>query len=556
MGSLAGSSALAVAASNQSQTGAAMPVIAILDDRVTNRDILAKLASSLDENVLVQAFADPIAALDWLSDHAPDLIITDYKMPAMDGAAFIAEVRRRPACADVPIIVVTVYEDQDFRYKALEAGATDFLLSPFDHFEFKTRASNLLTLRRQQQIIKRRATVLEQKLRTTSHLRKEQLRESDEKLRLITNSIAAMICVADRAGICVFANEFQCEFFGADVETAAGFPMSEIFGKSYAARHQQLDAKIFETGESLDGLEETYSGRDGERRTFQTTKTPLFDAQGRVANVVTVSVDITERKLTERALQEAKEQAEAGNRIKTEFLASMSHELRTPLNAVIGFADIMRAEMLGPIGNPRYREYSEDIRASAEHLLAIIDDLLDVSTIEAGRLVLKEELVKPEQLLRESLRVLAPQATDAGVELRLDCRESLPALRADSRRMKQILLSVLSNGVAFTPKGGRVTLSAVNAETGGLRIIVMDTGHGMSETDIPLAKARFGRVETAATSRPSGAGLGLPLAIELARLHGGRLDISSRPGEGTTVTIDLPPERCLGEEAEAGGAAG
>lgn len=556
MGSPVGSGALAVASSNQSQNSGAMPVIAILDDRVTNRDILAKLAASLDENVLVQAFGDPVAALEWLGEHAPDLIITDYKMPAMDGAAFIAEVRRRPSCTDVPIIVVTVYEDQDFRYKALEAGATDFLLSPFDHYEFKARASNLLMLRKQQQIIKRRATVLEQKLRTTSHLRKEQLRESDEKLRLITNSISAMICVTDRAGTCIFVNEFQADFFGADAETAVGFPMAEVFGKAYAARHTQLDDKVFESGEALDGVEETYSNTEGERRTFQTTKTPLFDAQGRVVNVVTVAIDITERKLTERALQEAKEQAEAGNRIKTEFLASMSHELRTPLNAVIGFADIMRIEMLGPIGNPRYKEYSEDIRASAEHLLAIIDDLLDVSTIEAGRLVLKEEVVKPEQLLRESLRVLAPRATEAGVELRLDCRESLPVLRADARRLKQILISVLSNGVAFTPKGGRVTLSAVNAESGGLRIIVIDTGHGMAESDIPLAKARFGRIETAAKSRHSGAGLGLPLAIELARLHGGRLDISSRPGEGTTVTIDLPPERCLSEEAEAGGATG
>ena len=556
MGSPVGSGALAVAASSTIQSSGNMPVIVILDDRVTNRDILAKLAASLGDNVLVQAFGDPVAALDWLSDHAPDLIITDYKMPAMDGAAFIAEVRRRPSCADVPIIVVTVYEDQDFRYKALEAGATDFLLSPFDHYEFKTRANNLLTLRRQQQIIKRRATVLEQKLRTASHLRKEQLRESDEKLRLITNSISAMICVTDRAGTCVFVNDFQAEFFGADAETAVGFPLAELFGKAYASRHLEMDAKVFALGEAIEGVEETYSSSVGERRTFQTTKTPLFDAQNRVANVVTVSVDITERKLTERALQEAKEQAEAGNRIKTEFLASMSHELRTPLNAVIGFADIMKVEMLGPIGNSRYREYAEDIRSSAEHLLAIIDDLLDVSTIEAGRLVLKEEEIKLEQLLRESLRVLSTQAERADVELRLDCQAGLPPLRADPRRLKQILISVLTNGITFTPPGGRVTLGAVNSESGGVRLLVVDTGQGMSETDIPLAKSRFGRIETAAKSQHSGAGLGLPLAIELARLHGGRLDISSRLGEGTTVTIDLPPERCLHEEAEAGGASG
>ena len=552
MASVARSGALALPAGHTTHAGGKMPVIVIVDDRVTNRDILAKLAGSLEEHTVVQAFENPHGALEWLSDNTPDLIITDYKMPAMDGAEFIREVRSRPLCSDVPVIVVTVYEDRDFRYKALEAGATDFLLSPLDHFEFKARAQNLLTLRKQQQIIKRRATVLEQKLRTTNHLRKEELRESEEKLRLVTNSVSAMICVTDRAGNCIFVNNYQGAFFGTDPETAIGFPLSELFGGVYAARHLEMDAKVFESGETLEGVEESYSNRDGERRTFQTTKAPLFDAHGRVANVVTVSMDITERKLAERSLKEAKEEAEAGNRTKTEFLAGMSHELRTPLNAVIGFADIMRVEMLGPIGNPRYLEYAEDIRASAEHLLAIIDDMLDVSTIEAGRLDLREELIDVEQVLRDCVRVVKPRATEAGITIELAAADDLPTLRADQRRLKQIVINAMSNSVSFTPDGGTVSLEAMKSDAGGLRLVVRDTGRGMTEEEIPIAKARFGRVDAASRSNHPGTGLGLPLAIELTRLHGGTLDIESRLGEGTTVTVDLPPERCIPQGQQLG----
>ena len=529
-----------------------MPVVVIVDDRVTNRDILSKLAASLDEHTVVQAFADAHAAIDWLSDNTPDLIITDYKMPSMDGAAFIAEVRNRPHCADVPIIVVTVYEDQDFRYKALEAGATDFLLSPLDHYEFKARAQNLLTLRKQQQIIKRRATVLEQKLRTTNHLRKEELRESEEKLRLVTNSVSAMICVTDRSGNCVFVNNYQGAFFGTDPETAIGFPLADLFGGPYASRHLEMDAKVFESGETLEGVEESYTNRDGERRYFQTTKAPLFDAHGRVANVVTVSMDITERKSAERTLKDAKEAAEAGNRTKTEFLAGMSHELRTPLNAVIGFADIMKVEMLGPIGNPRYLEYADDIRSSAEHLLAIIDDMLDVSTIEAGRLELNEELVRVAEIVRDCVRVMTPRAAESGIKLQLVCPDELPALRADARRLKQVLINVLGNAVAYTPEDGEVTLRVSLNREGGMRFQVKDTGLGMAKDQIPVAISRFGRIESPARSRNSGTGLGLPLAIELTRLHGGQLDISSSVGEGTTVIVELPPERCLSEGQKLG----
>lgn len=523
----------------------AASIIVIVDDRVTNRDILSKLASSLEEKTVVKAFADPLPALEWMSVTTPDLVITDYKMPSMDGSEFTRRLRCLPFCHDVPIIVVTVYEDRDFRYKALEAGATDFLLSPLDHYEFRARAHNLLTLRKQQEIIKKRAVILEQKLRTTNDLRKEELRESEEKLRLVTNCTPAMICVTDSAGSVVFVNDYQARFFGADAAAASGASAASLFGEDYAMRHLALDDQVFETGETLSGLEETFENPGGEARTFLTTKAPLRTSSGQTANVVTVSIDISERKAAERALREAKEVAEAGNRTKTEFLASMSHELRTPLNAVMGFADVMKVEMLGPIGNPKYLEYAEDIRSSAEHLLNIINDMLDVSTIEAGRLDLAEGDVDVDRLVEDVIRLMRGRAASAEVAIVWNPVPGLPLLRGDERRLKQVLINVLSNSVKYTPPDGEVVIEAGLLDGGAIALTVADPGIGMTEEEIAVAKARFGRIQGAANRKHAGTGLGLPLAIELTKLHAGTLDLTSMPGEGTKVTIAFPPWRSL-----------
>jgi len=532
--------------------GASMPTIVIVDDRVTNRDILAKLASSLDEQTIVRAFEEPTTALAWIAESTPDLVITDYKMPTMDGAEFTRRLRRLPLCSDVPVIVVTVYEDRDFRYKALEAGATDFLLSPLDHFEFRARAHNLLTLRKQQQIIKKRTVVLEQKLKTTNYLRKEELRESEEKLRLVTNTVPAMICVTDKDGLCIFVNNYQAGFFGTDPELAIGKSVAELFGDTYAARHLELDRRVFDSGETISGAEESFANSDGVKRAFLTTKAPLFGSAGEVANVVTVSVDITERTLAETALQQAKEAAEAGNRAKTEFLASMSHELRTPLNAVIGFADVMRVQLLGPIGNPKYLEYAQDIRSSAEHLLRIINDMLDVSTIESGRMELVESDVDTERLLEDVVRLAKGRAESTGIEIAQQDLGPLPHLRGDERRLKQILVNVLSNAVKFTPSGGKVAIAARLNEAGDLCFEVTDNGIGIAQADLPIAMSSFGRIENPVRSKYPGTGLGLPLAIELTKLHGGTLDIVSTVGKGTTVTIVFPAERTIYQPGRAG----
>jgi signal transduction histidine kinase len=272
---------------------------------------------------------------------------------------------------------------------------------------------------------------------------------------------------------------------------------------------------------------------------------PVKDENGVATSFVAMHEDITQRREAEAQVRQAKEQAEIANRAKSELIANMSHELRTPLNAVIGFSETLLAEIFGPLGSAKNREYISDIHASGLHLLDLINDILDVSAIEAGKIELHDEQCDIRRSIDSILRLIIPRAESGGVTIRQSIGAQLPALRADSRRLKQILLNLLSNAVKFTPEGGCVTLSAGTNADGSISISVDDTGIGMSESEIALAMTQFGQVDSGLNRKHEGTGLGLPLTQGLVTLHGGTFAITSTKGVGTSVTITFPPERSI-----------
>jgi signal transduction histidine kinase len=268
------------------------------------------------------------------------------------------------------------------------------------------------------------------------------------------------------------------------------------------------------------------------------------DEIGQLARALRVFRD---NAIEKQKLHLAKVGAETANRTKSEFLANMSHELRTPLNAIIGFSEVIKIGMFGPL-NERYRAYGGDIYSSGTHLLGLINEILDLSKLEAGQLELHEEEVDLAAVLQISKRQVETQAEKSKIRILESLAADLPLVRADNRRLQQILINLLSNAVKFTPEGGRVRVSMAR-KNGGVIVEVRDTGIGMSAEGIEKALQPFGQIDSTLSRKYEGTGLGLPLAKHLAELHGGTLIVESRENVGTTVTIFLPPERVIEPEA-------
>jgi diguanylate cyclase (GGDEF)-like protein/PAS domain S-box-containing protein len=279
-----------------------MVQIVILDDRETNRKIFSKLAGSIEPGVTVYSFGNPVELLAWLEHNTPELVVTDFKMPSMDGAEFISRLRALPHCGEIPVIVITVYEEREFRLRALEAGATDFLNSPVDHQEFVTRARNLLKLRKQQIQLAARAENLAQELKDSERSREEALRDSSERLAQVIDTVPAMISATDSQGRVLFMNAYLASLAGVGSTEAVGFDMRPMFGEDHAARGKTLDRKVISTQTALPSFEEDIIDCNGTKRVFLTTKTPLRDRSNAVVGVLTSSLDITDRKRAENHL--------------------------------------------------------------------------------------------------------------------------------------------------------------------------------------------------------------------------------------------------------------
>jgi PAS domain S-box-containing protein len=366
-----------------------------------------------------------------------------------------------------------------------------------------------------------------------------------EALQAVIDAIPAVVTCKDRDGRYVLMSAYQAELLGTTPVAAIGRTAAELHAGRDGPDSGALDPGVIASAAPVGPVEEDHPDADGAMRSWLVRKVPLVDRAGRVTHVVTVAFDVTDRRRAEGRLLRAVGDAEAASRAKATFLATMSHELRTPLNAIIGFSDMIHVAIHGPVGSPKYQEYARDVAESGRFLLAIINDILDLSKIEAGQLSINAQAVDLVELLQRCFRLIEGRARQGAVELTVDAQEGLPVVVADPRSLTQIVINLLNNAVKFTPAGGAVHLHAATTQAGAVEIVVSDTGIGMSEDDIAVALRPFEQIDRGHDRQHEGTGLGLPIVKGLVELHGGTLEIKSRLGEGTQAVVRLPPERVL-----------
>ncbi|MBP1861928.1 PAS domain S-box-containing protein [Rhizobium herbae] len=372
----------------------------------------------------------------------------------------------------------------------------------------------------------------------------QALRMETEELHSILETATDGVVVVGADGEIRSVNRSASALFNYDDGEIRGKPFAMLF-----AHESQKAVLDYLAGLSGHGVASVLNdGREVIGREASGGFIPLFMTMGRLSSsngFCAVIRDITQWKRTEEELRNAKRAAETANAHKSDFLARVSHEIRTPLNAIIGFSDMMASEHFGPIGNPRYVEYAGDIGRSGRHVLDIVNDLLDISKIEAGEMDLEFTAVEINDAVSEAVALVQPQANSQRVIIRTSLSGSVPNVVADNRSIKQIALNILSNAIRFTPSGGQIVVSTAYEANGSVILRIRDTGVGMTRTELEQAMKPFRQVTTGARKRGDGTGLGLPLTKAMAEANRAQFSINSAPNEGTLVEISFPSQRVL-----------
>ena len=403
---------------------------------------------------------------------------------------------------------------------------------------------------------------------------------SEKFLAAVAKNTGDGIITIDQRGTILSYNPSAERMFGYDSAEAIGNNISMLLKTEDRAAHDGYLAhsNLYESRVLGDRRPISGQRKNGEDIDLEIALSMMDSDDGRI--FIGVCHDVTERKQIEQALKDreetlqqhvadlrdaqerveeqgaemvrlaedvsiARDEAEGANKAKSEFLANMSHELRTPLNAIIGFSEIMKHETFGPVGNTRYREYAGDIYGAGQHLLAVINDILDLSKVEAGTEDLHSDTVEFPDILGLVLPLVEHSAQNGGLELEMDVQQNLPALRADERKLVQILVNLLSNAIKFTPAGGKVTLKVRRDPQNGHVFQVSDTGVGIAPEDIPKALSPFQQIDSELSRQHDGTGLGLPLTKSLVEQHDGSLELESELAVGTTVTVRFPADRTV-----------
>lgn len=482
-----------------------LKILIVEDNPADSRLCVEALTSSTYrdfEPIIVETLSDAVAMVPEANF---DVVLLDLGLP--DAQGLEAVERMRAGAPDIPIVVTTGLNNTEIGLDAIRAGATDFTLK--DQLESP-------------QLVRTLVFAVER------HTLREQLREARRRelatmlaqfYSLIEDNADAIIVIGE-GGIAHFINPAGEELLGRKASDIIG----TMIGIPMETDHQAEIELLRPNGTEIVA-------------DMHVMPTLWHNEKAYVATLR----DISQRKKTENDLRVQAEEAERATKMKSAFLANMSHELRTPLNSIIGFADLINAETFGPLGHDKYIEYSEIISKSGNHLLSLINDLLDLSKAEADKIDIYETQFDFDALVRDCIATITPAVKNAN--LRVKNAVSKVSVMGDEKRLKQVLLNLLSNAVKFTDEGGEISLSSVVKSDGSLSVSVSDSGIGIAKDDLPKVFGKFVQVGPAYVADQVGTGLGLSLCKSFVELHGGTIKLDSEEGVGTTVTFTLPSER-------------
>ena len=525
-------------------------ILVIEDDHNIRESIVDLLETS---NFKVLAAANGKEGLDMALEHLPDLILCDIMMPVMDGYQVVQAVRQDRRLAETPFIFLSAKSQKADVRHGMDLGADDYLTKPF-------RAQELFDA------VETRIWRKEVGTKELQDTRQELEKLNQQMVAISEADIPVAMIISDLKGTIVH--------FSRGAERLLGFTAGEMVNRQpisvlhlpeeIRVRTQvlssELGREITESNgflteipnlKSFESREWSYVRKDKSVIPVQLVVSTIRDSKAAITGYLGVAIDISERKAAEQALQYAKEQAENANRMKSQFLANMSHEIRTPMNSILGFSDIL----LNLVTEPQARKYLSTIVASGRTLMAIINDLLDLAKIEAGKMQLRPEPVNLPLLADEIGQMFAEQLRTKKLEWRLDMPEKMPAmLELDDVRLRQVLINLLGNAVKFTDQGFvrlavRIDPTPMDPDHVALSISVQDSGIGIPPENQASVFDSFQQVHDTNTTRYGGTGLGLSITKRLAELMGGNISLVSQKGQGSTFTVHLPRVPTLGVSA-------
>lgn len=363
--------------------------------------------------------------------------------------------------------------------------------------------------------------------------------EKTATLQAVFDNSPLNMNLKDITGRYQLINKQYAEWYGLTPEDIVGKKASEFFyDPPMADSLDQIESYVLETGEP-NQYEVKIKGMDGKWYDRQVIKFPVKTEDGKINSIGTVAIDITERKQNEESLQTALIAAEQANGAKSEFLATMSHEFRTPLNAILGFSEMIRALNAAPLRTDKIQEYANDIFTSGQHMLGLVNDILDMAAIEAGKRNLSKEAFSVDELITKCFAIVAHAANERRINLSTDIPDDLPALVADLSSVRQIVLNLLSNAIKFTNENGLITISALLTNE-DITIKISDTGIGIPHDKLADITKPFTQVNVNSSIAHTGTGLGLSIVTALVELHDGEMVIESEINKGTSVSVTLP----------------